>query len=116
MNKNGDCISDKELGDAVAVSAADLIAQKEYPIDRELGIVMLAAMQYALEHSSSDASVIIDCIMSFLRHIDITGLQYMRIAVSERTPIEDPKNRWLNEEWEHLGFMIQRELRAREVK
>ena len=110
LNQNGDCISDKELGDTVAVSVADKIMGKEYGIDRELGIVMLTAMQYALILDDSDAADIIDCIMCFLRHIDTYSLQIMRDSLSKRAVKTDPKKEWLNECWEHLKVLVEREL------
>ena len=110
LNQNGDCISDKELGDAVAVSAADKIIGKEYGIDRELGIVMLTAMQYALILDDSDAADIIDCIMCFLRHIDTYSLQIMRDSLSKRAVKTDPRKEWLNECWEHITVLVEREL------
>ena len=113
LNQNGDCISGKELGDAVAVSAADNIVREEYPLERELGIVMLTAMQHALVCNNSDAAVIIDCIMCFLRHIDTYSLQIMRDALSKRDIKTDPKKAWLNECWEHLKILIERELDGR---
>ena len=103
-------LSDKELGDAVAVSAADKIIGKEYGIDRELGIVMLTAMQYALILDDSDAADIIDCIMCFLRHIDTYSLQIMRDSLSKRAVKTDPRKEWLNECWEHLTVLVEREL------
>ena len=113
LNQNGDCISDKELGDAVAVSAADNIVREEYPLDRELGIVMLTAMQHALVCNNSDAAVIIDCIMCFLRHIDTYSLQIMRDALSKRVIKTDSPKVWLNACWEHLKILIERELNSR---
>ena len=113
LNQNGDCISDKELGDAIAVSAADNIVREEYPLERELGIVMLTAMQHALVCNNSDAAVIIDCIMCFLRHIDTYSLQIMSDALSKRDIKTDPKKAWLNECWEHLKILIERELDGR---
>ena len=113
LNQNGDCISDKELGDAVAVSATDNIVREEYPLDRELGIVMLTAMQHALVCNNSDAAVIIDCIMCFLRHIDTYSLQIMRDALSKRAIKTDSQKVWLNKCWEHLKILIERELNSR---
>ena len=110
LNQNGHCISDKELGNTVAVSAADKIMGKEYGIDRELGIVMLTAMQYALILDDSDAADIIDCIMCFLRHIDAYSLQIMRDSLSKRAVKTDSQKEWLNECWEHLKVLIEREL------
>ena len=110
LNQNGDCISDKELGDAVAVSAADNIVREEYPLERELGIVMLTAMQHALVCNNSDAADIIDCIMCFLCHIDTYSLQIMRDSLSKRAVKTDPKKEWLNECWEHLKVLVEREL------
>ena len=113
LNQSGDCISDKELGDAVAVSVADNIVREEYPLERELGIVMLTAMQHALVCNNSDAAVIIDCIMCFLRHIDTYSLQIMRDALSKRAIKTDPPKKWLNECWEHPKILIERELNSR---
>lgn len=110
LNQNGDCISDKELGNAVAVSAADKIMGKEYGIDRELGIVMLTAMQYALILDDSDAEDIIDCIICFLRHIDTYSLQIMSDYLSKRSIKTEPQKEWLNECWEHLKVLIEREI------
>ena len=42
LNKNGDCISDKEIGNAVAVSITDEMIEKEYHLDRDLGITVQA--------------------------------------------------------------------------
>ena len=111
LNKNGDCISDKEIGDAVAVSAADEIMGRERWVDRELGIVMMTAMQYALLLDNSDAADIIDCIMCFLRHIDTYSLQIMLDSLKKRPAITDSKKGWLNESWEHLQTLIERELK-----
>ena len=111
LNRNGDCISDKEIGDAVAVSAADEIMGRECWVDRELGIVMMTAMQYALLLDNSDAADIIDCIMCFLRHIDSYSLQIMLDSLKKRPAISDPQKGWLNESWEHLQTLIERELK-----
>ena len=111
LKQNGDCISDKELGDAVAVSAADEILERECWVDRELGIVMMTAMQYALMFDNSDASDIIDCIMCFLRHIDTYSLQIMLGSLKKRSVITDPKKEWLNESWSCLQNLIERELK-----
>ncbi len=111
LNKNGDCISDKEIGDAVAVSAADKIMERECWVDRELGIVMMTAMQYALLFDNSDAANIIDCIMCFLRHIDTYSLQIMLDSLKNRPAITTPEKTWLNESWEHLQTLIERELK-----
>ena len=111
LNKNGDCISDKEIGDAVAVSAADEIIGRECWVDRELGIVMMTAMQYALLLDNSDAADIIDCIMCFLRHIDTYSLQIMLDSLKNRPAITTPEKTWLNESWEHLQTLIERELK-----
>jgi hypothetical protein len=111
LNKNGDCISDKEIGDAVAVSAADEIMGRECWVDRELGIVMMTAMQYALLLDNSDTADIIDCIMCFLRHIDTYSLQIMLDSLKKRPAITKPEKEWLNESWEHLQTLIERELK-----
>ena len=111
LNKNGDCISDKEIGDAVAVSDADEIMDRERWVDRELGIVMMTAMQYALLLDNSDAADIIDCIMCFLRHIDTYSLQIMLDSLKKRSAITTPEKAWLNESWEHLQTLIERELK-----
>ena len=71
---------------------------------------MLTAMQYALILDDSDAADIIDCIMCFLRHIDTYSLQIMRDSLSKRVVKTDPKKEWLNECWEHLKVLVEREL------
>ena len=68
--KTAACISDKEIDDADAVSVADEIIGRECWGDRELGIVMMTAMQDALLPNNSYAADVVDCIMCLLRYID----------------------------------------------
>lgn len=68
--KTATCISDKEVDDADAVSVADEIMGRECWGDRELGVVMMIAMQDALLSNNSDAADVVDCIMCLLRYID----------------------------------------------
>ena len=85
--------------------------ERECWVDRELGIVMMTAMQYALMFDNSDASDIIDCIMCFLRHIDTYSPQIMLGSLKKRSVITDPKKEWLNENWSCLQNLIERELK-----
>ena len=113
LNQNGDCISDKELGDTVAVSIADEIIEKEYHLDRELGITLRAAIKYSLEHDNIDAAEIVNCVMYFIKHIDTYSLLGIQEIISKRTKITVLEKAWLNGCWDALQNLIGHEINRR---
>ena len=113
LNKNGDCISDKEIGNAVAVSITDEIIEKEYHLDRELGITLRTAIKYSLEHDNIDAAEIVNCIMCFIKYIDTYSLFGIQEIISKRTKIIVPEKAWLNGCWDTLQSLIGHEIDRR---
>ena len=63
IQMNGDCISDEELGDAVTVSAVEKIIDDAYPVERELGIVLLGAMKNVEKQSPGDGYEVLEFII-----------------------------------------------------
>lgn len=63
IQMNGDCISDEELGDAVTVSAVEKIVCDAYPVERELGIVLLSAMENVENQSPGDGYEVLEFII-----------------------------------------------------
>ena len=57
LNKNGDCISDKGLEDAVAVFDADRLIEKTFQADRELGILYLQSPSMHLSVMSAKRQI-----------------------------------------------------------
>ena len=112
IKQNGDCISDKELGHVVAVFDADVIMKQEGGLSRELGVIALTAMKYALKHRSN-AMDIIECVMIFLPYIDERSLDDMSRALFERAAVTDPEKSWINKHWLHLQAQVERELDER---
>ena len=64
IQMNGDCISDEELGDAVTVSAVEKIVDDAYPVERELGIVLLSAMENVENQSPGDGYEVLEFIIA----------------------------------------------------
>ena len=63
IQKNGDCISDEELGDSVTVSAVEKIIDDAYPVERELGVVLLSAMENVENQSPGDGYEVLEFII-----------------------------------------------------
>ena len=64
IQMNGDCISDEELEDAVTVSAVEKIVDDAYPVERELGIVLLSAMKNVENQSPGDGYEVLEFIIA----------------------------------------------------
>lgn len=106
LNKNGDCISDKELGDAVAVFEADKLIEKTFQADRELGVMVLTVTKRALKSDEYEASHLIDSIRPFILQIDTISLEIMRDQISKRALTIGRHEKWINEEWDTLIRII----------
>lgn len=113
IQKNGDCISDEELGDAVTVSAVEKIIDDAYPVERELGIVLLSAMEDAEICSPACAYEILECVMIFVRYVDAITLQYMKHHILKSPSIAEIPDGWLRDAWEHLLILIERAIEER---
>ena len=84
LKQNGDCISDKELGDAVALFAAEKLIQKTIHADRELGVMAVTVTKRALKIDEGEASILINSIRPFVPQLDTVSLELMRGLISNR--------------------------------
>ena len=81
LNKSGDCISDNELGDAVAVFDAYEIIEQTYYADRNLGVMALTVVKFAMRSDESEAAILIDSVRPFVPQIDIVSLELIREVI-----------------------------------
>ena len=77
LNKNGDCISDKELGDAVALFDAEKLIQKTIHAECELGVMAVTVTKRALKIDEGEASILINSIRPFVPQLDTVSLELM---------------------------------------
>ncbi|MGM9682030.1 MAG: hypothetical protein ACI3XQ_00370 [Eubacteriales bacterium] len=113
LNQNGDCISDKELGDAVAVFDADKLISRTFYADRELGVMAVTVTKRALKSEEGDASILIDSLRPFIPQIDTVSLEIIRDLISKRWLKIGRHDKWLNEGWDELIRVIDRTLSGR---
>ena len=113
VNQNGDCISDKELGDAVAVFDADKLISRTFYADRELGVMAVTVTKHALKSEEGDASILIDSLRPFIPQIDTVSLEIIRDLISKRWIKIGRYDKWLNEEWDELTRIIDLTLSSR---
>ena len=106
LNKNGDCISDKELGDAVAVFDADKVIEKTFQADRELGILLLTVTKHALECDVCEAADLIDSMIPFITETDAYSLKVMRERISQRMSATEIGKTWINDNWNEMTRVI----------
>ena len=77
IQKNGDCISDKELGDAVALFDAEKLIQKTIHAECELGVMAVTVTKRALKIDEGEASILINSIRPFVPQLDTVSLELM---------------------------------------
>ena len=106
LNKNGDCISDKELGDAVALFDAEKLIQKTIHSERELGVMAVTVTKRALKIDVGEASILIDSIRPFVPQLDVVSLELMRGLISYRTLTVVRQEKWIHREWDSLLQII----------
>ena len=81
LNQSGDCISDKELGDAVAVSVSKpIVADIE---DEEFGAILTCAVRYCLGRRSYMPGLIIGYITPLLPYISDNALRCIEADLSK---------------------------------
>ena len=81
MKKNGDCIAEGELGDAVTVSVS-----KPIPIDikdKDFGALLICAVRYCLGRRTYMPGLIIDYITPLLPRISDNTLRCMEADLSQ---------------------------------
>lgn len=113
LNKNGDCISDNELGDAVAVFDAYEIIEKTYYADRNLGVMALTIVKYAMRSDESEAAILIDSVRPFVPQIDTVSLELIREVISKRSLTVDKREKWIYKNWNELLKVIDSTLAGR---
>ena len=106
LNKNGDCISDKELGDAVAVFDAEKLIQKTIHAECELGVMAVTVTKRALKIDEGEASLLIDSIRPFVPQLDTVSLELMRGLISNRALTVGRHEKWIHREWDSLLQII----------
>ena len=114
LNKSGDCISDKELGDAVALFDAEKLIQKTIHADRELGVMAVTVTKRALKIDEGEASILIDSIRPFVPQLDTVSLELMRGLISNRTLTIGRHEKWIHREWDSLLLIINETIGGRE--
>ena len=115
LNENGDCISDKEFGDAVAVFDANKLIGRTIQADRELGVMAVTVTKRALKsNDEGQASILIDSLRPFIQQIDTVSLEIMRELISKRWLKIGRQDKWLNEEWDELTRGIEFTLSGRQ--
>lgn len=113
LNKNGDCISDNELGDAVAVFDAYKIIEKTYYADRNLGVMALTVVKYAMRSDESEAAILIDSVRPFVPQIDTVSLELIREVISKRSLTAGNREKWIYKDWNELLKVIDSTLAGR---
>ena len=106
LNKNGDCISDKELGDAVALFDAEKLIQKTIHAECELGVMAVTVTKRALKIDEGEASILIGSIRPFVPQLDIVSLELMRGLISNRALTVGRHEKWIHREWDSLLQII----------
>ena len=114
LNKNGDCISDKELGDAVALFDAEKLIPKTIHANRELGVMAVTVTKRALKIDEGEASILIDSIRPFVPQLDTVSLELMRGLISNRTLTFGRHEKWIHREWDSLLLIINETIGGRE--
>ena len=81
MKKNGDCIAEEELGDAVTVSVSEpvLVDIK----DKDFGALLICAVRYCLGRQTYMPGLIIGYITPLLPHISDNTLRCMEADLSQ---------------------------------
>ena len=106
LKQNGDCISDKELGDAVAVFDAEKLIQKTIHADRALGVMAVTVTKRALKIDEGEASILINSIRPFVPQLDTVSLELMRGPISNRALTVGRHEKWIHREWDSLLQII----------
>ena len=106
LNQSGDCISDKELGDAVALFDAEKLIQKTIHAECELGVMAVTVTKRALKIDEGEASLLIDSIRPFVPQLDVVSLELMRGLISNRALTVGRHEKWIHREWDSLLQII----------
>ena len=114
LNQSGDCISDKELGDAVALFDAEKLIQKTIHAACELGVMAVTVTKRALKIDEGEASILIDSIRPFVPQLDSVSLELMRGLISNRTFTFGRHEKWIHREWDSLLLVINETIGGRE--
>ena len=114
LNQNGDCVSDKELGDAVDVFDTDKLISRTFYAHRELGVMAVTVTKRALKSEEGDASILIDSLRPFIPQIDTVSLEIIRDLISKRWLKIGRHDKWPNEEWDELTRIIDLTLSGRQ--
>ena len=114
LNQSGDCISDKELGDAVALFDAEKLIQKTIHAECELGVMAVTVTKRALKIDEGEASILIDSIRPFVPQLDTVRLELMRGLISNRTLTFGRHEKWIHREWDSLLLIINETIGGRE--
>jgi hypothetical protein len=114
MKQNGDCISDKELGDAVALFDAEKLIQKTIHAECELGVMAVTVTKRALKIDEGEASILIDSIRPFVPQLDTVSLELMRGLISNRMLTFGRHEKWIHREWDSLLLIINETIGGRE--
>ena len=113
LNQNGDCISDKELGDAVAVSISTPIDIK----DEDFGAVLICAVRYCLGRQTYMPGLITGYITPLLPHISDKTLRCMETDLSKPDLYGGFGNEKIDEPiWIKFRSNVQEEIQRRKEK
>ena len=115
MKKNGDCIAEGELGDAVTVSISEPI-----PIDikdKDFGALLICAVRYCLGRHTYMPGLIIGYITPLLPHISDNTLRCIETDLSQPDLYNGFGDKKIDEPiWIKFRCDIQEELQERKEK
>ena len=115
MKKNGDCIAEEELGDAVTVSVSEpvLVDIK----DKDFGALLICAVRYCLGRQTYMPGLIIGYITPLLPHISDNTLRCMEADLSQPDLYGGFGNEKIDEPiWIKFRCDIQEEIQKRKEK
>ena len=113
LNQNGDCISDKAIGDAVAVSISEPIDIK----DEDFGAVLICAVRYCLGRQTYMPGLITGYITPLLPHISDKTLRCMETDLSKPDLYGGFGNEKIDEPiWIKFRSNVQEEIQRRKEK
>ena len=115
MKKNGDCIAERELGDAVTVSISEPI-----PIDikdKDFGALLICAIRYCLGRQTYMPGLIIGYITPLLPHISDNTLRCIETDLSQPDLYGGFGHEKIDEPiWNKFRYNVQEEIQRRKEK